>query len=73
MARAWLRAEYNHAQFVPKWLLALTFAQVKELQPEVCKPSAKPTQVRTLDLPPEKPRSDPVGWIGSGCVQERSG
>jgi hypothetical protein len=37
------------------------------------KPSAKPTQVRTLDLPPEIRRSDPVRWAASCMWWERSG
>jgi hypothetical protein len=33
--------EHGHVQCVLKWLLALTFAQVKALPPKVCKPPAQ--------------------------------
>jgi len=42
----------GRAQCVPKWRIPLTFAQVRAVPTTVCKPSAKPTQVRILDLLP---------------------
>ncbi len=44
--------EHDHVQCVPKWPLALTFAQVKALPPEVCKTVASTLPATACPLGP---------------------
>ena len=60
-----VRAVYEgHVQYVPEWRPILTFAQVTAFRRESVKPSATPSQVRILDLPPPAETARGLGILG---------
>jgi hypothetical protein len=57
----------GHDKCVPKRRITPMFAQVRAVPATVCKPSAEPTQVRTLDLPPPAKTHPELGRTRLNC------